>query len=105
MIQVVLYDKKGMLCGFEIIGHSTVSFDDNEGKLICSAVSSAALMTANTVTEIIGDNSEVECSDGKLRLICFDCEACMSTLEGFKLHIIGLANEYPERIKVKTEVI
>ena len=52
-------DEKG-LCGFEIKGHSSKNCDDELGKIVCAAVSSAAYMAANTVTEIIGDKAAAE---------------------------------------------
>ena len=56
-------DEKG-LCGFEIKGHSSKNCDDELGKIVCAAVSSAAYMAANTVTEIIGDKAAADVSDG-----------------------------------------
>ena len=55
MTRVKFLFKNGSLSGYEIKGHSTNCVDDLEGKIVCSAVSSAAYMTANTITEIIGD--------------------------------------------------
>ena len=50
----LLADEKG-LCGFEISGHSSKDGADEVGKIVCAAVSSAAYLAANTVTDIIGD--------------------------------------------------
>ena len=100
MINALLYLRNGELCGFEISGHSTVNEDDFEGKLVCSAVSSAAIMTANTITEIVCDSTSVETYDGYLRVICDDENACSDLLYGFKLHISALRDEYPERIRL-----
>ena len=103
MIQVRLFYQENLLAGYEISGHSTVDADDLDGRLICSAVSSAAIMTANTVTEIIGDRAEVGLDDGYLRLRCADPARCQMVLEGFQLHVSALAHEYPDRIKIITE--
>ena len=100
MISVKLYLRKDKLCGFEIKGHSTVDSEDFDGKLVCSAVSGAAIMTANTITEIIGDRAAVEAYDGYLRVVCNDEELCKDMLYGFKLHISALCDEYPERIRI-----
>ena len=103
MIQVRLFYQENLLAGYEISGHSTVDADDLDGRLICSTVSSAAIMTANTVTEIIGDRAEVGLDDGYLRLRCADPARCQTVLEGFQLHVSALAHEYPDRIKIITE--
>ena len=100
MISALLYLRNEELCGFEISGHSTANEDDFEGKLVCSAVSSAAIMTANTITEIICDSADVEAYDGYMRVICDDVQSCADLLYGFKLHISALRDEYPERIRL-----
>ncbi len=99
MIDIVFLEKDGRLCGYEISGHSTVDPDDDDGRLICSAVSSSAIMAANTVSEIIGDNAFVRCDDGFLKLICEDTGRCKDILLGLRLHLSALAAEYPDRIK------
>jgi uncharacterized protein YsxB (DUF464 family) len=104
MISVVLKEKEGFLQKFEIRGHSTVDSDDEQGKIICSAVSSAAIMAANTITDIIGDKADVICSDGLLSVAVKDPSKTKDVLLGLKLHLTELENEYPDRIKVIMEV-
>ncbi len=96
---------KDKLCGFEIIGHSTESCDDSEGKLVCSAVSSAAYMAANTIIEIIKADHSAQVDEGKM-IFKVNCPSSESTavLEGFRLHINELSKQYSKRIKIITEV-
>ena len=97
--------KDGSLSGFEVKGHSTQNGDDLEGKIVCSAVSSAAYMTANTITEIIGDRCEITIDDAKMYLSAkTPSESTVSVLKGFKLHITELSKQYSNRIKIITEV-
>ncbi len=81
-------------------GHSTEDSDDIEGKLVCAAISSAAYMTANTITDILKDNSEIDVSDAEMQFTVNNAKECQTILSGFKLHITELAKEYPNRIKV-----
>mgnify|MGYP005754623941 CR=1 FL=1 len=104
MIKVVIFSKDDLLRGFEIRGHSTTSAEDMDGKLVCAAVSSATILTANTVTEIIGDNAQVETDDGYLKLFVDDAEECAVVLNGLHLHLCELQKEYPNKIKVIMEV-
>ncbi len=93
------------LCGFEMKGHSSVNCDDAEGKLVCSAVSSAAYMAANTVTEIIKDKHKVEERDGFMLLeVPEPSEASVLVLKGLKLHLTELSKQYSKRIRIITEV-
>ena len=103
MIRVILFTKNELVSGFEIKGHATADFDDTHGKIVCAAVSSAAIMAANTVTEIVGDKSDVSSDEGYLRIICAEPNKCQNVLLGFKLHINELAEEYKDKIKVIME--
>lgn len=100
MIKLNFYFCESKISGFEISGHSTVNEDDFNGKLICSAVSSAAIMTANTVTDVIGDKAEVNCSDGYLKLVCDKIDSCQAVLNGFYIHMISLSEQYPQQIQI-----
>lgn len=105
MIKAVFYtDEKG-LAGFKLTGHSTAGEQDTEGRIICAGVSSAALMTANTLTEIIKTDADVDCADGFLsvRLKKSGGEA-YTVLSGLALHLREMSGEYPGRIKVIMEV-
>ena len=95
-----LADSKN-LYGFEIGGHSSVDCDDIEGKIVCAAVSSAAYMAANTIIEVIGDKAFVEVSDAKMILRCKNAsQSSISVLEGLKLHLTCLAQDYSNNIKI-----
>ena len=97
-------DKIGII-GFEISGHSSENCDDIEGKLVCSAVSSAAYMCANTISEIIGDNLKAEVEDAYMRIkVENPSKSSRDALEGFKLHIKELKKQFNNRIKIITEV-
>ena len=86
-------------------GHCTADESDEQGRLVCSAVSSAAYMTANTITEIIGDKADIEVNDGEMILkVKKPSEKTIAVLEGFKLHIQQLEEQYKDCIKVYLEV-
>ncbi len=87
--------------GFRITGHS----DANPGgpEIICAGVSSAAYMTANTITEVIGLLPELSVDDGDMLLkLKTEREAlrCQEILQGLRLHLSSLAEQYPKYIKV-----
>ncbi len=94
-----LADSKG-LYGFEISGHSSKNCDDSAGKIVCAAVSSAAYMAANTVTEIIGDKADANVSDAKMVFVCKEpSDATKKVLEGLRFHLNELAEQYSNNIK------
>ncbi len=105
MTSVKIFYDQTQICGFEVSGHSTVSVDDQNGKIVCSAVSSAAYMAANTIIEIIKDNPLVSVSDAEMVLkVKNPSDKTVAVLRGFKLHIEQLAEQYSNNIKVYSEV-
>ncbi|MDO4607592.1 MAG: ribosomal-processing cysteine protease Prp [Clostridia bacterium] len=101
----VKFLKDGSIVGFEIFGHSSCDENDFEGKIVCSAVSSAAYMAANTIIEIIGDKCFATIDDAKM-LVTVDapCKETVAVLNGLKLHLTELSKQYSKRIRIITEV-
>ena len=105
MTSVKFLSNKESLYGFEIKGHSSVDCDDFEGKIVCSAISSAAYMTANTITEIIGDACDITVDDALMRVVVKRPKGeTVTVLEGLKLHLTELSKQYSKQIKITTEV-
>ena len=99
-----LYEN-GAVCGFEIEGHSTKDATDDDGRALCAAVSSAAYMAANTVTDVIGDKATASVSDGEMRFYTESpSEKTKAVLEGLKLHLSELSKQYGKRLMIITEV-
>ena len=95
-----LADEKG-LYGFTISGHSSVNCDDEIGKIVCSAVSSAAYLTANTVTDVIGDNAQIDVRDGFMSFrVDSPTEGTYQLMDGLKLHLTQLSEEYSNNIRI-----
>lgn len=93
-------DEKG-LYGFEISGHSSEDGDDEIGKIVCAAVSSAAYMAANTVTDIIGDKAEIFVDDAVMRFYVKNPSDCTAkVLEGLRLHLTELSEQYGSNITI-----
>lgn len=94
----------GELVGFRITGHS--GFADSGSDIVCSAISSAAYMAANTVTEVIKASAEIDIneSDGGMLLRVFqkDAVTCRDILQGFKLHMLALEEQYSDYMIVNT---
>ena len=93
-------DEKG-LYGFEISGHSSEDGDDEIGKIVCAAVSSAAYMAANTVTDIIGDKAEIFVDDAVMRFYVKNPSVCtVKVLEGLRPHLTELSEQYGSNITI-----
>lgn len=99
MIRVRFLIGNNRLTGFEISGHAF--FAENGKDVVCAAVSSAAYMAANTITEVICVNAEAKTDNGKMSLVLNESnEQCNAVLKGFELHMTELSKQYPQNIKV-----
>lgn len=101
MTKFVLYSNKEHFTGYEVSGHSTVSENDETGRLVCSAVSSAVILTANTITDVLNVNADISIDDGYLKITINKPDKLTDLLiEGLKLHMTELTEEYKGYIKI-----
>ncbi len=104
MIRIEYRVQKGAKCGFRISGHAGAGTAGND--IVCAAVSSAAYMTANTITEILGQPAAITVEEGLMELtVTGDLDRCQDILSGFCLHLQALQDQYPQRVHLTiTEV-
>ncbi len=88
----------------ELSGHS--GYGEAGGDIVCSAVSSAVYMTANTISEIMHLPLETEISDGYLKIqMDFDTARKARVLsDGLYLHLTELEKQYPDYLKIERGV-
>lgn len=101
MIDVQILTTDGGECvGFSVRGHA--GYGEAGTDIVCAAVSSAAYLVANTVTEILHADAIAFASEGRMELQMNrrDASMCRDLLAGFKLHLLGLEEQYPENIRV-----
>ena len=100
MIRAKFNIRKG---SFTIDGHSGSAESGQD--IVCAAVSSAAYMAVNTITEILGEDVEADVSDGYMKIkLCSGNQAATDILRGLELHVSELSKDYPDFIKIITEV-
>lgn len=89
------------IVGFEIKGHT--NFANFGEDIVCAAVSSVALMTCNTITDIFKAKAKIIQDDGFLKLEIDDenLEDLQKLLLGLKLHLDELSKLYPQHISKK----
>jgi hypothetical protein len=106
MIRVRFFeDSAGIPVGFRIEGHSGAGSSGND--IVCSAVSSAAYLAANTVTDVIGADARVEARDGFMlvRVSEKDAGSCRAVLKGFENHMDQLRDQYPGFIHISNSEV
>ncbi len=107
MIKATFYFKNEVPYGFSIEGHAEFS-KRHAGKndIVCASVSSVAYMVANTITDIMNINADIEESDGKLKVLIEreQTDITKDILLGLKLHLEELNRQYPKNVYTITEV-
>ncbi len=99
MIKAKFFQKNGKLTGFEVSGHA--GFDLYGKDIVCASVSSAVQLTANGITEILGEKAEISVGDNKVSLSLVDSfEKTENFLKALKLHLKLLADDYPGTIHI-----
>ena len=105
MTEVKFYSINEKLTGFEISGHS--GYAEEGSDIICASISSCAYMVANTITEIVNVEADIEVSDGYMSLAVSlgDADKIKDLMLGFELHVKALADEYRKYLSCKKEII
>lgn len=99
MIKIQFFESESLITAFEVTGHAM--YDEYGKDIVCAFVSSACLMTANTITEIMGIKSEAKADEGFMKLQILDSpDKAQDILNGLRLHLQQLANDYPKNVKV-----
>ena len=95
-----LVTEDGAIRGFRLSGHSGAGVSSED--ILCAAISSAAFLTANTITEVIRAQAVVEAEEGYMYLSVSkkDLGRCADLLNGLKLHLLSLEEQYPENLNV-----
>ncbi len=85
--------------GFECRGHAGYAQAGQD--IVCAAVSSAAYLAANTITDSFGIKAKAQVDEGYMSLELLEkSEEAQKVLDGLEAHIRSLAQEYPRSIKV-----
>ena len=100
MVSVCFIKDGDEIAGFEFSGHAGAGRHGSD--IVCAAVSSAAYMTANTITEIIGAKADITVGDGEMSLLVdrADRRLCRDILSGLMLHMQGISEQYGKNIKI-----
>lgn len=100
MITVRFFVEGDLVTGFRIRGHA--GWDESGQDIVCAAVSSAAYMTCNTLTEICRLPCAATADDGEMTLSLESgaARSAQDLLRGFSLHMRSLSRQYPNHIKV-----
>ncbi len=89
---------------FELSGHSGAGEEGTD--IVCSAISSAVYMAANTIIEVMKLNPKTVVRDGylKLEMNLNDARKSKVITDGLYLHLSELQSQYPNNLKLERGV-
>ena len=89
---------------FELSGHSGAGEEGTD--IVCSAISSAVYIAANTIIEIMKLNPETVVRDGylKVQMNLEDARKSKVITDGLYLHLSELQSQYPNNLKLERGV-
>ncbi len=100
MTKVTFRLREGKISGFSLEGHSNYASSGSD--IVCAALSSAAYLVINTITDVMNIPAYADAKDGHI-IISIEKgyeDKCRDILKGFELHINSLRKQYPKNIKV-----
>ena len=65
MVRASFYRKNGLYCGFIVSGHAGGRYGAD---IVCAGVSSAVMLTVNTITNFLVANVSVKCKENSVGL-------------------------------------
>ena len=103
MIEAEFLRYDGSLVGFSVSGHAGAGAFGRD--IVCAAVSSATMLTANTITDFLFAQADVKDKGNKILLVLRDPGSAMSiaakqTIASFCKHLESLAEDYKGKIRI-----
>ena len=105
MTKVKFFCSGDTVSGFEISGHTGAGEAGQD--IVCSAVSSAAYLVANTVLEVLKIKADAVVRDGYMRFVIPNENLSETKVltDGLVLHLTELQSQYPQHIKIERGAI
>ncbi|MCH3972258.1 MAG: ribosomal-processing cysteine protease Prp [Oscillospiraceae bacterium] len=95
----------GQCVGFELQGHAEDA--ESGSSIVCAAVSSAAYLVANAVTDVLQVPAEESENDGHLlvRVSAAQQKRCAPFFQALRLHLANLKEQYPQQIHMTNKEV
>lgn len=92
--------------GLDVSGHA--DYADEGEDIVCAGVSSAVMLTANTITECYKSNAKVFAGDGSIKLeLERDCNdrGVLMSMQGLYMHLGFLSEDFPGAVTVSVKKV
>ncbi len=108
MIKAEFLRYSGALVGFSVSGHAGAGEYGQD--IVCSAVTSAVMLTANTITDFLLADADVKIGENKVSLELLDSDSAKSTtaeqvIASFEKHLEIIAEEAKGTIQITVKEV
>ena len=108
MIKAEFLRYGGALVGFSVSGHAGAGEYGHD--IVCSAVSSAVMLTANTITDFLFAGADVKMGNNKVLLVLTDPDSAMSiaakqVIASFHKHLSILSDDAKGTIQITVKEV
>ncbi len=104
MIKAEFFRKNNSYSGFRIGGHA--GYSDSGSDIVCASVSSAVMLTVNTITDFFGIDAEVFADENvSLEISDFrksSVEVADKLISSLITHLEAVSEEFPKTINITT---
>ncbi len=103
MIEAEFLRYQGGLVGFSVSGHAGAGPFGKD--IVCAAVSSALMLTANTITDFLYAPADIKEKGNKIMLVLKDPDSAMAIaakqiIASFHNHLTLLSEDYKGKIRI-----
>lgn len=101
MIQATFFFRNELPVGFLIGGHSGTAESGKD--IVCAAVTSAVMLTVNTITESFGIQAKVTVGKNAVSMRGCQDPNGQKVIAALRDHIQAIQSDYPDAIRIITE--
>ncbi len=103
MTRITIFKKNGMICEYQIKGHS--GYAEEGSDIVCSGISVAAQMALIGLNEVLHLNVKYDVKDAYLHveLLDFDNSSAQSILQAMEKTFEDIAKNYARYVKMEVK--
>jgi len=103
MTKITIFKKKGMICGFQVKGHS--GYAESGSDIVCSGISTATQMTLAGLKEVLKLKVKDDVKDAYMQVLLdeFDNEKAQALLSAMQITLESITKEYARYVKMEVK--
>ena len=103
MTKITIFKKKGMICEFQVKGHSGYAEEGHD--IVCSGISAATQMAVNGLGEVLKLRPQVDIKEGYMHVTLekYEDEKAQAVLSSMELTLDAIAKEYARYVKMEVK--